>query len=362
MSALATPSHLTTRVAACRGGDEVCIEMRPRPEPGPGEMLIRLRQVGLCGTDLWKLEQGLAPPGVVLGHEVVGTVASLGVGVRGFCPGDRVAIPHHVACGRCTFCQRGSEPSCSDYRANQLTPGGFSEWILIGRQAVDRAAFGIPAGVSDEAAVFLEPAACVLRGVRQARTETLTARGGAPGSVLILGGGAMGLLHLLVLRALQPDLRVVVSDPLPERRAKALELGAEAAAPPGGETAAMVAAAADGMGVDVAFDTAGGARLLDTAFSLTRPGGTVVLFAHAPAGENAGFDLNLLFKSERRLVGTYSSSIADQREIHRLLCTGRLTPSTLVTHRLPLSRFAAGVALARERRALKVLFHPDVED
>jgi L-iditol 2-dehydrogenase len=350
---LASPP-LEMTVAACAEAGTVRIESRPRPAPGAGEMLLRLRCAGLCGSDLFKLRHGTAAAGAVLGHEVVGTVAALGEGVRGFVVGDRVAVPHHVACGECALCRRGSEPLCPAFRENLLVPGGFSEWVLVRERAVRVAALGLPPHLSDEAAVFLEPAACVLRGVRQARLDE-------PGTAVILGGGSMGLLHLLVLKALHPGLRIVLSDPLEERRALARRLGADAAEAPGAATLEAVAALSGGLGADAVFDTVGGAALLEAALALSRPGGAVVLFAHAEAefGSHAGFDLNAFFKSERRLLGTYSSSLADQREAFRLLVSRRLDPSPLVTHRLPLSRLQDAVDLASERRALKVLLVPD---
>ena len=338
-------------VAACTGEGAVRIESRPRPAPGPGEMLLRLRCAGLCGTDLFKLGNGTAAAGAVLGHEIVGTVAALGAGVQGFAPGDRVAVPHHAACGECALCRRGNEPLCPAFRENLLVPGGFSEWVLVRERAVRATVFGLPPHLADEAAVFLEPAACVLRGVRHARLTE--------GCAAILGGGSMGLLHLLVLKAVHPDLRVAVSDPLEERLALARRLGADAAAAPGEATRNAVAELSGSLGADAVFDTVGGAGPLEAALAISRPGGAVVLFAHAEAGERAGFDLNVFFKQERRLLASYSSSLADQREAYRLLVSRRLDPSPLVTHRLPLSRFQEAVALARERRALKVLLVPD---
>jgi L-iditol 2-dehydrogenase len=348
-----TPSPpLEMTVAACAGAGTVRIERRPRPVPGAGEMLLRLRCAGLCGTDLYKLRHGTAAAGAVLGHEIVGAVAALGDGVRGFAPGDRVAVPHHVACGECALCRRGGEPLCPAFRENLLVPGGFSEWVLVRPRAVREAAFGLPAHLADEAAVFLEPAACVLRGVRQAAPDPA-------GCAAVLGGGSMGLLHLLVLKALHPRLRIALSDPLAERRAIARRLGADAAAEPGPAIQEAVAELSAGLGADAVFDTVGGAALLETALALSRPGGAVVLFAHAESEDRAGFDLNAFFKHERRLIGTYSSALADQREAFRLLASRRLDPSPLVTHRLPLSRFGEAVDLARERRALKVLLVPD---
>lgn len=358
-----TSGELMT-VAACGERGAVRLESRPRPEPGPGELLLRLRCAGLCGTDLFKIRYGTAAPGTVLGHEVVGAVEALGAGVTGFAPGDRVAVPHHVACGTCALCRRGSETLCPVFRENLLSPGGFSDRVLVRERAVRQAAFGLPDHLSDEAAVFLEPAACVLRGIRHARLAEQMAPGpqGQHPVAVVLGGGSMGLLHLLVLRVLFPNLRIAVSEPLAERRALALRLGADAAAAPD-ETRAAVEVLSAGLGADVAFDTVGGAGPLEAGLSLTREGGTLVLFAHAPGSgptsERTGFDLNAFFKSERKLIATYSSALSEQREIYRLLATHRLDPSPLVTHRLPLSRLAEAIELARDRHALKVLLTPD---
>jgi L-iditol 2-dehydrogenase len=364
------------RVAACAGDGAVRIEMRPRPRPGRGELALRLRCAGLCGTDLWKLRQGGAPAGAVLGHEVVGTVEAVGEGAVGFAVGDRVVVPHHVACGDCDRCRQGSETMCAAFGENLLAPGGFSEGLVVGERAVRRAAFGLPPRLADESAVFLEPAACVLRGIWRARVAAADpqARGGGPAparGVAVLGAGSMGLLHLLLLKALRPALEVVIVEPLAWRRELARRLGADAAASPGDEARRAVARLCAGRGVDAVFDTAGGAAALESALSLTRPGGSVVLFAHAGGGHEgggeeagsgpvrAGFDLNALFKAEQRLIATYSGSLAEQREVYRLLVTGRFDPRPLVTHRLPLSRLAEAIELARGRKALKVLLVAD---
>lgn len=347
------------RAVVCAERGAVLVATRPRPEPGPGELLLRLRCAGLCGTDLFKLRHATAAPGSVLGHEVVGMVEALGDGASGFSPGDRVAVPHHVACGACELCRRGSETLCPAFRENLLVPGGFSEWILVRERAVRLATFGLPSHVPDETAVFLEPAACVLRGIWHARLAEMPAS--LPAVAAVVGGGSMGLLHLLVLRAVLPSLKVTISDPLEDRLELARELGADAAVPPGYAREAVDALAGGG-GADVVFDTAGGAEALAAALELVRPGGTVVLFAHAGAGERAGFDLNAFFKTEGKLIATYSSSLAEQREVHRLMVTRRLDPSPLVTHRLPLSRFGEAVELARGLRAVKVLLMPDEGD
>ncbi|HEV7516987.1 MAG TPA: alcohol dehydrogenase catalytic domain-containing protein, partial [Thermoanaerobaculia bacterium] len=323
-SPTASPPRRPAQAVVLGEGGGYRVAELPCPAAGPGEILLALRCCGLCGTDLWKLANGGVPAGSVLGHEVVGTVIEVGPGVRGFHAGDRVAAPHHVACGECDACRRGSEPLCAAFRENQLTPGGFSDLVRVGERAVRLAAYGLPDHLSDEAAVFLEPGACVLRGVYRSGLGELIERG-VPARVAILGAGSMGLLHLLILKALWPALRVTVADPLPERRLRALALGADADLNTDADFD-TIAPAHPAQPADIVFDTAGGQAALAAALDLTRPGGTTVLFAHAAVGEHAGLDLNPFFKAERRLLGTYSSSLAEQRDVFRLLVTGRLDP------------------------------------
>ncbi len=311
--------------------------------PGQGEVLLRLRWCGLCGTDLYKLVTQSVPAGTVLGHELVGTVEVVGAGL-GFQVGERVVVPHHVACGSCRVCRAGSETQCKVFKENLLEPGGHSGLILVRERAARRAARRVPDGVSDEAVVFLEPAACVLRGIDRAGLPE------GEGRVVVVGGGSMGLLHLLVLRAARPELSVEVVEPREDRRNLALELGAHAAKEPGQglDTAA-----------DAVFDTVGGSAVLRESLERLRPGGTVVLFAHAGPGEAAGFELNRLFKAEQRVVATYSGSVREQDRVAELLFSGRLDPLPLVSHRLPFSRASEAVDLALRQQALKILLTPE---
>ncbi len=306
------PGAASDRVVACLGGEATGIELRPRPGAGPGELVLRLRVAGLCGTDLVKLRRGRVTAGQVLGHEVVGEVVAIGAGVDGFALGDRVVTPHHVACFQCSLCRRDSETLCPVFRENLLAPGGFAEHVRVGARAVALAARRVPATLADEAAVFLEPAACVLRGIRRAGLPESVSADPAAAVALVLGAGSMGLLHLLVLRAVVPALVVVVSDPLPARRVLAEELGAARAVLPGEPARRAVAELSQGLGAEAVFDCAGGAAALTDGLACSREGGAVVLFAHGGPGERADFELDHLFKHERRVLGTYSSGLAEQ--------------------------------------------------
>ena len=351
MTVSATELPERHRVVACLGGARTAIEERDLRAPRDGELLLRVRVVGLCGTDLFKLASDGVVPGTVLGHELVGEVAAAGAGVTAFRAGDRIAVPHHVPCGSCALCRRGAETMCAAFKENLLEPGGFAEHVLVGARAARLAARRLPDHLGDDTAVFIEPAACVLRGVTRAGLAN-------EGVAVIQGGGSMGLLHLLVLRALEPGLRILVVDPLGARRELARALGAHAASAPGAAAASALNGLDGGLGADAVFDTVGGAAALASALALGRHGGTVVLFAHAPPGERAGFELNELFRHERRVVGSYSGSLAEQERVFALMASGRLDPSPLVTHRLALEAFDEGVRLARSHAALKVLFTP----
>jgi L-iditol 2-dehydrogenase len=338
-------------VVACTGGEGTVLEARPLPVPGPGEMVLDLRVVGFCGTDLFKLKTGSAKPGTVLGHELVGEVLALGSGVTKFALGDRVVVPHHVPCGTCVYCRRGNETMCEVFKENLMEPGGFADAILIRPRAVEFAARKIPEGIPDERAVFMEPAACVLRGIDRSGL-------GTEGTAVVLGAGSMGLLHLLVLKAVFPNVDVVVVDFDANRLALGVELGAARTAQPGDEAAAAVRALTEGIGADAVFDTVGGEKTLTSGIALTRAGGSIVLFAHAPDGQSAAVDLNAVFKSERRIIATYSGALREQQRIFDLLVSGALDPTPLVTHTMPLDDFQKGVELAVQRKALKVLFTP----
>jgi len=341
----------SNQVVACLGGDETALEKRAAPRAGPGEMVLRLRVSGFCGTDLFKLKTGSAAPGSVLGHEIVGDVIELGAGIDAFEIGDRVVVPHHVPCGTCLYCARGNETMCEVFKENLMEPGGFADLVLIRPRATQHAAYKVPDGLSDEAAVFVEPAACVLRGIDRSGL-------GTGGTAAVLGCGSMGLLHLLVLKAAVPKVSVVMVDPDQDRLAIAARLGAERTAAPGDEAHQAAHELSDGHGADAVFDTVGGPKTLDAGLRLTRQGGSVVLFAHAPDGAHADFDLNTLFKHERRIIGSYSGALGEQKRIFDMIRDGQLDPSPLVTHTMPLDDFAHGVSLVVEQKALKVLFTP----
>jgi L-iditol 2-dehydrogenase len=334
------------KAAVFRGAGRVGAEEWPTPAIAAGELLLRLKGCGLCGSDIAKIVDPATRAPAVFGHEVVGEITAIGAGVTGFAVGDRVVAAHHVPCGGCHYCRRGSESMCAAFKASNLDPGGFAEFVRVPDANVRHATFRVPAHVSDEAASFVEPLACCLRAVRRARVE----RGD---TTVVVGLGSIGCLFVQLLR--RAGAEVVGCDALADRVALAVGLGAAAAG------AADVAAPAarklsGGRGADQVIVTGGGAEVLPWAADTLRDGGAVHFFAGG--GESLPLSLERLYHRELTITATYSSSPADLAEAFGLIVANQVDVAPLITHRVPLEGLARGVDLMRRREALKVYVTP----
>jgi L-iditol 2-dehydrogenase len=319
----------------------------PRPVIGPGELLLGLRGCGLCGSDIAKVGAAGTRVPLVLGHELVGDVVEAGAGVVGFAAGDRVVAAHHVPCGDCHFCRRGSESMCAAFKTSNLDPGGFAELVRVPAANVRHATFKVPPHVTDEAASFVEPLACCLRAVRRARVE----RGDTS---VVVGVGSIGGLFIQLLR--RAGARVVGLDLLAERAALAKRLGAEAAGTPEAALGA-VRELSEGRGADHVIVTGGGTGVLPWGTAAVRDGGSIHYFAGG-AGDELPVPLEVLYKRELTVTATYSSSPADLAEAFGIVAAEEVSVAPLVTHRLPLAQLDHAVALVRGQVALKVFVTP----
>jgi L-iditol 2-dehydrogenase len=335
------------KAAVYRGGGKLVAEDWPSPSIGAGELLLRLKGCGLCGSDIAKIVDPATKVPAVFGHEVVGEVAAVGSGVSAYIIGDRVVAAHHVPCGECHYCRRGSESMCAAFKASNLDPGGFAEYVRVPAANVRHATFRVPARVSDEAASFVEPLACCLRAVRRARVQ-------AGDTAVVVGLGSIGCLFVQLLK--RAGAAVVAADTLPERIVFARGLGAD-----GGGTLEQAAKAqrelSAGRGADHVILTGGGAAVLPWTAGILRDGGTVHYFAGG-AGDTLPISLETLYHRELTITATYSSSPADLAEAFRLITAGAIEVEGLITHRVPLQSLASGVDLMRRREALKVYVTP----
>ncbi len=336
------------RVAVYYHNRDVRIEERPVPQIGSGEMLVRVDRSGICGSDVMEWYRRPRAP-AVLGHEVAGRVAACGKDVRRHREGDRITAAHHVPCNSCQFCRSGHHTLCETLHRTNFDPGGFAEYIRLTPLHVDRGVFPLPETLSDEEAVFVEPLACVLRGQRRAGLRETQ-------SVLIVGSGMAGILHIKLARA-AGAAPVVAVDVHPFRLEAARRAGAESVLPAGGEWVDRFRETTGGHLADVVIVCTGSEGALTQALRVVAPGGTVLFFAPAAPAYALPLQFNETFwRTDLTLTTSYGASPSDYAEALGLLEARQVHVADMISHRLALSEVALGFRLVTEAGAsLKVV-------
>ena len=296
----------------------------PEPEPGPGEVLVRVAACGICGSDVHGYDgfSGRRIPPIVMGHEAAGTIAALGAGVTGFSVGDRVTFDSTLYCGACSYCLRGEVNlcdnrqvfgvSCADYRR----AGAFAEFIVVPARVL----YSLPNTLSFEEAAMLEPMSVAVHAVTLAGI-----RGGE--TALVVGAGMIGLLVVQALRA-AGCRRVLVAD----LDASRLELGRQAGATdllsPGANIAAAAAQLTAEAGVDVVIEAVGRNETVNASLQSARKGGTVVLVGNIASHVN--LPLQTVVTRQIRIQGSCASAGEYPKAI-QLLAAGAIKAKPLIS-------------------------------
>jgi L-iditol 2-dehydrogenase len=293
-----------------------------RPVPGEGELLVRIKAALTCGTDLKAYLRGhaLIPMPGPFGHEFSGVVAGKGKGVRRFRIGDPVMGVHSAPCLRCHYCKRKLYNLCDDLMSTKVL-GTFSEYILIPRNIVQQNIFRKPDSISFEEAAFLEPLSCVVHGM-----EPLNI--GKRDTVLIIGAGPIGLLHLLLAKS--KGARVFVTALEDERLRTAGEIGADSRFHPS-MAAEIVHDLTGGIGVDYVFECTGQPGVWESSVDYLRRGGTVVLFGGCRKGTKVTYDAERLHYDEITLRGTFHFAPNDVRKAYHLLKSRKIAVRKLIS-------------------------------
>ncbi len=354
------------RAAVYRAPNQVVPETLALPEIGPGEVLLRIDTCGICGTDLKKIHTGSHAAPRVFGHEMAGTVAAIGDGVRGFVPGDRVMAFHHIPCGRCFYCRKGTFAQCEQYKKVGTTAGlgapaggGFAEYIrvmdwIVGDGVTPAGLVRVPEDIPFEQACFIEPVNTCFKAIRLLRLEP-------DDTVLVIGQGSIGIL--LGALARQTGATVLTSDMYAERHAMAAQFGLTHPLDARGDVVSACKAATAGRGVDVALVAVGADALIAQAMEAIRPGGRVMLFASTQHG-SVPFDPAAVCMDEKTLMGSYSASVAIQQEGIDLVFegyrSGKLDLTKLISHRFSLEDAADAVHLAAHPQpdSMKIVLKP----
>jgi len=289
---------------------------------------------------------------LVLGHEIGGQVVEVGEGVTSFKAGDRVTAAHHVPCGECNYCLAGHETMCETLRTTNFDPGGFAEYIRLPKINVEKGVFRLPDSVSYEEATLIEPLACVLRGQRQSGIK--------PGmSVLVLGSGIAGLLHIKLAKALGAG-RIIATDISDFRLDAAKKFGAEAVIKATDDVPKRFRELNDGFLADLVILATGAVPAIHQAFQSIERGGTILFFAPTDEGVTVPISVNdMFFRKDLTMTTTYAGSPADYATSMELIRAGRVTVKEMITHRLPLKDTAMGFKLVAEaKESLKVIILP----
>ena len=339
------------RVAMYYSNRDVRLEEMPVPQIGTGEVLMRVEASGICGTDLLEWYRLHKAP-LVLGHEVAGVVDAIGKAVDKYKEGDRICAAHHVPCNKCHYCLSGHHTVCDTLRRTNFAPGGFAEYLRLPRINVEQGIFPLPDAVSFEEATFVEPLACVLRGQRLAHLQQGQ-------SVLVVGSGVAGLLHIQLARTSGAGY-IIATDIVDYRLEAARKFGADTGVQAKEYTPAYLREVADGRLADLVVICSGAISAISQALESVERGGTVLFFAPTEPGASVPIPVNDLFwRNEVTLTSSYGGSPADYAAALELIQAGKIRVRDMITHRLGLAETGLGFQLvARAQDSLKVIIEP----
>jgi L-iditol 2-dehydrogenase len=341
----------TQRAAVYYRNSDVRIEERPVPKIGPGELLVKIRASGICGSDVLEWYRIKKAP-IVLGHEVAGEIVAVGDGVTRYRVGQRIAVSHHVPCNTCHYCLAGYHTACETLHTTNFDPGGFAEYVRIPPLQADRGVFLLADHVTFDEGSFFEPLACVVRGQRSA--------GLRPGqTVAVLGAGISGALHIALAKALGAG-RIIATDISEFRLGLARRFGADAVFDANDDVPRRVREANGGRPADLVVVCAGALAPFKQALASVDRGGTVLCFATTDPGVELPVPLNEFWRNDVTLKPSYGNSPYDAKVALELIAARRVPVADMITHRLPLEETPHGFRLMSTPGGehLKVVIRP----
>ena len=344
--------------AVYHGPNDLRVEEVAVPKIAAGEILLKVLDASICGTDLRILHGNhrMFTPGTVRipGHEVVGTIAEIGAGVSGFNLNERVFIAPNTGCGHCVQCISGNNNLCANYTAIGVTiDGAFAEYVRVPAESIQQGnVIRISEEVDPAVAALMEPFACVLRGQNAVHIK--------PGEVvLVVGAGPIGVMHTKLAKVRGAG-RVIVSEPMPDRAAQAKRMGADRVVNPSEEDLQKVLLEeSNGRGADVIIVAAPVHAAQESALTLAAISGRINFFGGLPKDRpTINFDSNLVHYKELVITATTACSTNDCWQASQIVNSGLINLSDLVSRRYPLREAAAAFAAAEDRKSLKIVLEP----
>ncbi len=322
-----------------------------RPRIGHGELLVKMKVCGICGTDLEKL-RGVRVTPPILGHEVAGEIEEVGEGVENYSCGDRIVVHHHVPCQTCYYCLHGDQTLCEEFPRSNIDPCGFAEYFRVPQENVTKGAvFRVPHEMSYEEVAFAEPTGCCIRG--------LDRLGIAEGdSFLIIGAGPAGLTYIQLLRA-SGARSIIVMDIIKPRLEWAKKFGADETLNASDKNLrSHVLDATGDIGADNVIVASGNLKAIESAFSLVRKGGKILLFGIPAQGSMLEFDASNVFIREIKLMPSYSTTDKEIERALEMMDKKVIRLTNMITHRFGLGDVVNAFRAADDAlSSLKVMVH-----
>ncbi len=345
------------KVAKYYSNTDVRVEEIPKPEINSDEFLVKVKKSGICGSDILeyyrfaKMER-LGVSSLILGHEITGEIIDIGENVETLEKGDRVFVSHHVPCFDCHYCELGHHTACNLLHTTNFDPGGFAEYIRIPKVNIDKkGVYVLDENTSYEQGVFIEPLGCVCRAQRLADIKEGQ-------SILILGSGISGLLHLKLAKA-KGVKKIIATDISEYRLNKALEFGASDIIHAKEDVPNKVKELNEGRMPDVVIVCTGALPAANQALDCAGPGTTIVFFAVPAPGVNLEIPINAYWRNEVNIMTSYGAAPEDLDESYDWIKSGEIKVTELISHRFPLEKVGEAFKVVCEKdESLKVILEP----
>jgi L-iditol 2-dehydrogenase len=336
------------QVAVYYKNDDVRVETMPTPQIGMGELLMKVMACGICGSDVLEWYRIRKAP-LVLGHEATGIIAQVGEGVNNYQKGDRIFVSHHVPCGECHYCLNDHQTACETLHTTNYDPGGFAEYLRVPSLNVQYGIYALPDDISYEVGTFIEPLGCAVRGQKLADVRERH-------TVVILGSGVSGLLHIQLARA-RGVKQIIATDVNPRRIKSAKKFGAHYSLHAAKINPDQIRELNHGQLADRIIICTGSQSASKQALQLVDRGGTVLFFAVPELDLNV--PLQSLWRNEISLKTSYGADPANLKEALGYISNHQVNVQKMITHRIRLIEIAKGFQLvANAKHSLKVIVKP----
>ncbi len=337
----------TMDVAMYYNNNDVRIEKMPIPKINDNELLVKVKASGICGSDVMEWYRIKKAP-CVLGHEMAGDIVEAGKNIKNYKIGDRVFVSHHVPCNSCEYCQNDQHTLCHTLHSTNFDPGGFAEYLRVPEINVRNGTYLLPKAMSYEEGAFIEPLACVVRGMRIAEMKPKQ-------NILIIGSGISGLLHIKLAKAKNAN-KIISTDIENYRLKMAKKMGADVVINAKENVPEQVKKHNDGNLADLVVLCTGASSAVKQTLQSINTGGTILFFAPTKHGVEIPFPLFDLWNKGVKMVSTYAGAPKDIQEAIDLIKTKKVKVLDMITHRLPLSEIQKGFKLVAEaKNSMKVI-------